>query len=123
DPSGAVQRRDRALGTTRLELGDGEVELMEDDLEPELVRLMNDHEEQLVVRARGERVLEVEQLVDAQVGAVVGGRHPHPPRVTRMSASAKASGGESSSPVLDRGGFAGRERRNREACQNRPLWR
>ena len=115
DAGGAVQRRHRALWAAGLQLRNRAVELVEDHLEPELVGLVNDHEQQLVVRALGERMLEIEQLVDAQVRAVVSTGHdragtlrslPPPPggvaasethdaRVTRMSSSENSSGGES----------------------------
>ena len=46
------------------------VDLVQDLLEPELVDLVNDDEEQLVVLGPiGARALEIEQLVDAEVGS------------------------------------------------------
>ena len=97
---------------------------MEDDLEPELVRLVNDHEEHLVVRALGERVLQVEQLVDAQVGAVVGAGHTlTPPSGHEDVREREGLGRRQLIEVAVRGALSGRQRRNREACRKRPLWR
>ena len=114
DAGGAVQWCHRCLRPARPQLSGRAVELVKDQLEPELEGLMNDHEEHLVMRALGERVLQVEQLVDAQVRAVVSSGHDrggtprslahpmgrtaglaHAPRVTRMSSSENSSGGES----------------------------
>ena len=51
------------------------IDLVEDFLEPELVDLVNDDEEQLVVLGPlGARLLEGEQLVDMQIAAVGNGR-------------------------------------------------
>ena len=54
------------------------VELVQHLLEPELVDLVDDDEEQLVVLGPvGARLLEVEELVDVEVAAVGdGGIHP-----------------------------------------------
>ena len=78
-----MQWRHRPLGSARLQLCRGVVELVEDHLEPELIGLMDDHEQQLVVGILGERVLEVEQLVDAQVRAVISTGHDRASRTPR----------------------------------------
>ena len=67
DADCAMKRRHRSLRTPGLELGHRVVKLVKDQLEPELICLMNDHEKHLVVRPLRKRVLEVEKLVDAQV--------------------------------------------------------
>src|SRR4029077_1438207 len=47
----------------------------------------------------------------------------HAPRVMRMSSSENSSGGDSWSKSQERGDLSGRQRRNRDAWRNRPLWR
>ena len=61
--------RVRAAGE---ELVAGAGELVQDQLEPQLVGLVDDDEQQLVVRVGRERALQAEQVVDQQVGGVVG---------------------------------------------------
>ena len=54
-----------------LDLPGRAVHLVQDELEPELVDLMNDDEERLVVvRGRGEALLQLEELRDPEVRAV-----------------------------------------------------
>ena len=129
-------------GTACLELGDRVIELVEDQLEPELVGLMDDHEQHLVMRALGERVLQVEKLVDAQVRAVISAGHHRAalyahrscPRTDRRRRNASTPGDQD---VVERERFrrrqlievararalSGRQRRNRDAWRKRPLCR
>jgi hypothetical protein len=60
-----------AIGVAPEQAVPDDLQLEQDLLEPELVRLVDDDEEQLVVsRGVGQRGLEVEQLGDAEVRAV-----------------------------------------------------
>ena len=73
----------RSIATTRLRPGTRPpagrraarrrpAELVQQQLEPQLVGLVDDDEQQLVVRARRQRALQLEQVVDQQVGGVLG---------------------------------------------------
>ncbi len=68
----AVQRRQRRLRAAVLEFGARGLELVQDQPEPQLVRLVDDDEQQLVVRALRERALQPQEIVDQQVRRVVG---------------------------------------------------
>jgi hypothetical protein len=68
DPSQEPGRLAHAVG---VEVLDGRVRLVEDELEPELVDLMDDDEERLVVMSgRGLALLEGEQFRNLQVLAI-----------------------------------------------------
>jgi hypothetical protein len=72
DRHGAREPRRGGVRAPGQQLVAGTRELVQDQLEPELVGLVDDDEQQLVVGVRRERALEVEQVVDQQVGGVVG---------------------------------------------------
>ena len=77
DGEDALQRVLGAVGVVGVEQRTDAVELVEDFLEPELVDLVDDDEEQLVVfRSVGAGLLQRQQLIDLQVG-VVGDRAFH----------------------------------------------
>ena len=73
----ALERVLRPVRVVGLEQQRRAIDLVQDLLEPELVDLVNDDEEQLVVLGPfGARALEIEQLVDVEVAAV-GDRRIH----------------------------------------------
>ncbi len=72
DRDRALERPDRPLRAPRFELVVRLAQLVQDQLEPELVGLVDDDEQQLVVRLRRQRLLELEQVVDPQVAGVLG---------------------------------------------------
>ena len=78
DGEDALHRVLRAGGVVDVEQGAHPVELVQDLLEPELVDLVDDDEQQLVVLgAVGARLLQAEQLVNLQVGVVGDGGAVH----------------------------------------------
>ena len=67
----AAQKPRPLVDVVLLDLLRRAVHLVEDELEPELVDLMNDDEERfVVVRGRGEALLQLEELRDPEVRAV-----------------------------------------------------
>jgi hypothetical protein len=67
----ATQEARPFVDVVLLDLPGRAVDLVEDELEPELVDLMNDDEERLVVvRGRGEALLQLQELRDPEVRAV-----------------------------------------------------